>query len=597
MYTQLRGRVHSSWQQPMRYLPMCKARFKKVSCTFFNCKDILSAKHQATMNRNQTHGDHIEAIVPSKHLIDKLPALINHSFTLHKVQTTVTCEGIDNEPTQVLILKDGPGQVSWLTLLAKGKESYEVVSFYPVLAPRSRTLAKITTVEEWQNHIEATITCEIEDCFTISFFATDYAWNKNRYRVGDTMYLDLAALAYSLEEAAQGFDFDGQQAIDFLSKIGKQPSYDENGNVSPVHISTEQLVAFLGTNQDYPDNYEFQAPAGTTSHCPTLGIDMTCMSLLMHRDPDLGINLYYKTSMLPDIAQGKPVSGMLWVQGSISENQTGDSGLTQIGCDIESTPQAMASKGEEYISLIEEKNEQGCLDMFENVNWLLDPLDKIKIAPGYVLDAFDCGSSYGANLQLYVCQKDSLQEYMPDLEKRKERENRLYMTAKERKKAGPFEDYIPPYDDSMRIGQRLDLAEAKQVPAIWGYLNIPFTPMGIWQAFLLYTASNLLPAQWHGMYNHRDYILEYEQMQNLLYYRGDDFSEEDKENFVDYMMTSKYLPQVDVNGDNAIVTVSYWSQWNGLLRVTLPASKHGSTIAFGEEEYTVIAHYKTDLRF
>ncbi len=289
-----------------------------------------SDRNQDDDENGQAHGDHIAALMePEDFLANHLPKLIDNGEVLKSCKTQVVSEKVDGETTDVFAVVHRDGDVTWLALIAAGvkEDVNELVSFYPLLDSVDRVKAKITDVSEWQDMIEATVTCEV-DCddedfgsLEISFFATDYAWNKSKYIVGEYLYLDLAALAYSAKEAIRHFSFKGQQAIDYLAKSGREPEYDENGNVKPVDFSTEILVAFMNTDDDFPDDFEFHSPIRNVEKINSVGVDLyRCEVLFMH-DPDRPLALYFKREFIPKPEDGMPISGWLWLQGRISENQ------------------------------------------------------------------------------------------------------------------------------------------------------------------------------------------------------------------------------------------------------------------------------------
>ena len=295
-----------------------------------NEEDDSDLEQDDDEGNGQAHGDHIAAFMePEDFLANHLPKLIDNGEVFKSCKTQVDSEKVNGETTDVFAVAHRDGDVTWLALIAAGvKENVnELVSFYPLLDPVERVKAKITDVSAWKDMIEATVTCEVEcddedfGSLEISFFATDYAWNKSKYVVGEYLYLDLAALAYSAREAIRHFSFEGKQAIDYLAKSGREPEYDEDGNVKPVEFSTEILVAFLNTDDDYPDDFEFHSPIRNIERINSVGVDFyRCEMLFMH-DPDRPLALYFKRRFIPTPEDGMPVSGVLWLQGRISENQ------------------------------------------------------------------------------------------------------------------------------------------------------------------------------------------------------------------------------------------------------------------------------------
>ena len=280
------------------------------------------------MHKEQSHGDHIGAIMePRELLANYLNNLIQTGKILQRLNTNAISNTATGEVTEVIAIAKEENDVVWIILLVKGKKNFEFVSVYPQLKPVERIKAKIIDVGEWQNMIEATIFCEIDsdDETTygrkIQFFATDYAWNKSKYLVGENLYIDLAGIAYNAQEGKKGFSFEGQEAIDFLAKTGREPDYDENGNVKPIHFDMTTLAAFLTHNEDYPDDVEFQSPITNITRVNTLGVDLYRCEMFIKHDPDRKLSLYFRPEFIPEPEEGMPVMGVLWLQGCISENQ------------------------------------------------------------------------------------------------------------------------------------------------------------------------------------------------------------------------------------------------------------------------------------
>ena len=280
------------------------------------------------MKKEQGHGDHIGAIMEPQEFLDHhLTRLIDSGKLKNRCRTQAVSDTVNGEETEVITIVNDSEDIQWEILFVKGKEQYELVSAFPLLQPAETVKAKITGVGEWENMIEATIFCEIDcdnedmDGCQLQFFATDYAWNKQRYVVGNYLFIDLAAIAYNVREGQKGFSFDGQKAIDFLAKTGREPDYDENGNVQPVHFSLEHLVAFLTHNEDYPDNVEFQSPISNITPVNAIDVDLYRCEMLFKHDPDRKLALYFRREFIPAPQDGMPLAGVLWLQGHISDTR------------------------------------------------------------------------------------------------------------------------------------------------------------------------------------------------------------------------------------------------------------------------------------
>lgn len=286
----------------------------------------------------------------------------------------------------------------------------------------------------------------------------------------------------------------------------------------------------------------------------------------------------------------------------------------------DATPEVLGEKGYDLVETIEERKDSGALDSLytkvftfpktwtdgvgqktarriSDAGWLLDELDCLSLADGYVLDAYEMGDSYGSNTRLYVRRADARVQYRPDLEKRKERERRLFMSAAEREKDGPFVDYVAPYDESMYISGLVDLEESKRIPEIWGYFTIPFTPMGIWQACLLKRVYVWMPAKWHGGYNNNSTVFFRDSVKSLLDTDGFVKLTPEQRAFIERSLhTDELLPHVEIGVDNAIVTYVVWSRWGGLQRRILDVKRKGKTLSFGEERSETLVHYDCGIR-
>ena len=269
----------------------------------------------------QNHGDHIDAIMPAaKFLKEHLRNIISESKVYRRVRTEVSIEELKSERTDVTALVHGTSPMRMLTLLAyspQGKVN-QFVSIYPIL---SGTIirAHIERVLEWDNQLEATIECSVGD-FAFAFFATDYYENKRAYIEGDEISLELSALGCKVKEAQRGFSFEGQQAIDWLAKIGETPKYSKDGSVEPGKVSAEKLVAFMNHDEKCPDEAAFQSPAVGISKSEIIGIGFYRTMITIHRDENdkaISIPLYFRKDMCPNIKSKDPISGWIWVVGNI----------------------------------------------------------------------------------------------------------------------------------------------------------------------------------------------------------------------------------------------------------------------------------------
>lgn len=273
---------------------------------------------------HQGHGDHMAPFFKDDEILIYINDIIQSSKPGNDIETEyVSYESDEKIKAEVLAMRYESGSIGFLTLLAKPQhqQQYEYISGYPYLDGIAHDVV-ITDVFEWKNCLEATVKCmvrnEYDEDFEFSFFATDYYANKHRYQVGAKLRINLAASALSSEQGSLGFEFTGQQAVDFLAKTGRQPTYDDKGNIEPVKFSTAELVAFMPTDDETPDIVGFMSPI------KVINTDMVFFDkkisrgeILIHRDPDIKTTLYYNAET--KIEAGYPIMGGLWLSAHLEE--------------------------------------------------------------------------------------------------------------------------------------------------------------------------------------------------------------------------------------------------------------------------------------
>lgn len=272
----------------------------------------------------QTHGDHMSPFFKDGNVVYHFNEMIQASEPVDDpIETQFTDEETNRTfSTTILPLKFDVGKISFLFLLAMNekKESYVFVSCYPYLQGLN-TEVEILEVLEWRNQIEATIRCKYRTAdgdFEFSFFATDYYVNKHQYRPGAKLTLNIAASGLYAEEGSAGFEFTGQQAVDFLAKMGQKPTYNERGEIEPVKFSTANTVVFIAADETTPDIAECMSPITLIEEdMQFMETRISCGEILLHRDPDFKTILYYSSGV--NIHPGHPIMGNFWISGRIAQ--------------------------------------------------------------------------------------------------------------------------------------------------------------------------------------------------------------------------------------------------------------------------------------
>ena len=338
------------------------------------------------------HGDHLDSIMSAKTLMSRyLKTIVQDAKSWKQTRTFVTTSDMYEEKTDVFSLMYGEGNMRMLVIAAASTKNNtnEFMALYPVTAGIP-TEVKIDKIIEWDNQIEATVFCSVGE-FEFAFFPVDYYCNKKKYKVGETMTVDLSAIGMSVEEAQRGFQFEGQQAVDWLAKIGEKPDYDENGNVMPVKFSMEKLVAFFNKDSKCPDEAEFQSPVGEIDTTSILGVNFYKTSItICRRDTDDGelevsIPFYFRQDFFPTVQKEDPIRGWLWVTGSVTgEHEEGNSEPAEVNKLAK-----IAADFEEYMEKFDYR-------AYDDAMAILSKLPALKIHKNYILDVFEEGDDHGS---------------------------------------------------------------------------------------------------------------------------------------------------------------------------------------------------------
>lgn len=523
----------------------------------------------------QTHGDHIEGIMSSEEFVsDILPKIVNESRIVEQTTQIVTTDALYSEPADIYGMHYGEGVMMMGSMIAEcGKKgTNEFISTYPLL-DGSKVEVIIEKVIEWDNQLEATIKCFCGD-FHFAFFATDYFKHKVYYRVGSRLPLSLSALGIEVNEGERSFSIEGDEAVEWLKKMGKEPVYAKDGNVEPVKIGMEQIVAYVSIDSKCPDEALFQSPVKSLEDAQMLGIDFFKAQILIHRDEDgkeISVPIYFRKDFLPCVEVGMPIGGHSWLMGQIE----------QAYVDAVPKPECneIAEMAFDFNNFMSAQN----FDAFEDLDFVKEQLPLLKIRGGYILDGFECGNEYGWRMKLYCCKKGSQKKFVPY------------------KEDFAGNKVVNTYDDSEVIGGRIPYEVADQIPEVLSYFSVPFTREGILQAWLLHNAEWFMPLGWHAGYGRKDFLFIEEDMDYLMpeeYDRGENRTQRQACRELLSMVDRRGIePSVVVYGNEAEVSYAYWNSWTGLVKVKVHATKKGDTVAFGEPKLTVLVPFSCGIRF
>ena len=266
----------------------------------------------------QGPGDHIDTIMDPDEFLEKhLPEVGTWTF-FDTAHTNITHNEYHNDEGDLLVVKTG-GDMGMIALMLNNAKAKRIdfVCTYPFHKgiPHKLTIKKVA---EWDSQVEAVVYAETEE-MPIAFYATDYYTNKKRYVPGAELDIELAASAYKIVEGEKETVLDAETSARMRSDMGIEPEYDKDGNVLPMILSNEKLVAYLPHNEEFPDDAEFASSIKSVEQVSLFGIDFIKAEIsICHEPEETYVPLYFKKEYLPDAKKGTLVRGFLWMQGKIN---------------------------------------------------------------------------------------------------------------------------------------------------------------------------------------------------------------------------------------------------------------------------------------
>lgn len=553
-----------------------KVNGKALGFVIVNCKDFrISNTHTKKIPGShstwypydvlyQTHGDHHAPFLDDDELLPYLKTSLNKKSTLcHKVITNVNLDEDTDFDTTVCSLKIGDPNIDkafYLALLAvdRAGKTNQFVSAYPYLQGKP-TLVKILDILEWDNRIEATIKCVYENDgeeFEFHFFATDYFANKHLYQIGNTIEIALAASSGNARVASKGFKFEGQKAIDFLYKMGKKPTYDENGEVEPVNFSTEKLVAFLVHDKKCPDEAEFQSPTEYSPYGDHICFDarkpIRTRLITINNSTELKIPLYFSADF--EIHSGDPLCGTLWLTGRLAYPGL-HSNRAHINKVMDAANFSLLAK-----NLLIIFQSRQLYNRKEHID-IMRILDGIEFPYGYYLFTAKVGNEESYYHRFYV--SHTPQYFVPKREP-------------DGKMSAPIEGNDHP--QGFVPTTKLD-----SFPRLFERIGVRYnSATAMWQAFLLYIGEHLMPRK--GRFaEYRKYIFSSDDYKDNVIIENSDFSYFDLNPVVYFLST--YC---------GVVTVHYWDEDRGLIREVYTFTYNEGYVTFQLDATYSLIKYTSD---
>lgn len=206
-----------------------------------------------------------------------------------------------------------------LILLDHKNNKNAFFSAYPITNSGMHIQLELVEIQEWSNQVEAVLTAVDQEGYEYRFFDNLYALNKHQYKIGESYYFVLGATASQVEILEKpSFQFEGEQAIDFLTKLGEE--IEDPDNVGEVTFDLSQLKAFFQTEDSIPQLAEFQSPIEDI-HLLKVDNHVLYQFDIQTYENDLPqyLPLFVKKELLnkePEIKQ--PLRGILYLFGYLS---------------------------------------------------------------------------------------------------------------------------------------------------------------------------------------------------------------------------------------------------------------------------------------
>ncbi|MEQ8200550.1 MAG: hypothetical protein ABRQ24_03890 [Syntrophomonadaceae bacterium] len=275
------------------------------------------------------HGDHWECIFAMDEFNkDWIPKILAEGKVIDAIKLTRKWFDNDYESEEAVVIFSYPdGELSFNAIcVSNSKEkTLSLFSMYPCINDGTVIELTVENIIDWGeggDGIEGVIQAVDEKGSPFGFFDTKYYKNRNKYEIGKTYPFKVAAIVYMIEPLdSRTFEItEVDKIMDFYSKLGDKPKYDEDGKLKPLIFDLSQLVALLSKSEEYPDDFEFQFPINDITNFIIDDVNIYKIKAPFMRDPDIEGVLYVSDKILNhEISIGEPIRGVLWMQGFLDE--------------------------------------------------------------------------------------------------------------------------------------------------------------------------------------------------------------------------------------------------------------------------------------
>lgn len=276
--------------------------FNKKQITSLHIKDEEkkeSNRIEVTFDNTGKHGDNFGGLFGFNYLES------DHGY--HYLREMIAFTSVQNSTLQNSIAKihehsfEDNGLIRLRSITKKINNSQDIVSAYPYLYTNYILPFETRKIIEWSHAscMEAEITGGGRNTFGLTFFATDYAVNKERYKVEKKLNIKISAIALVLD----------------LSNIT-----EINGNV----LSEEFSTYMPNKDMNSTSYFDFIGILNSFKKCNinehSYGYILNVKLINQETDPSfftIDVFINKENMRMDELVKGMKLTGLLWFQGEI----------------------------------------------------------------------------------------------------------------------------------------------------------------------------------------------------------------------------------------------------------------------------------------
>jgi len=320
-----------------------RGRLMRRFAALFSCSDIIEGARQLFEEGFQKyvgkegHGDHWGALGEASQVVEKLVPL---TISQGEVESVDSLRRVGQAMTQpadktVCSVFHSPEPLGLKVILQERddyEKSYQLVTGFPA-AKKGVTLPfTIREILPWENLVEGVLVGQLDDGetpdsygegATIGFFDTSFGQHYWRYRSGERLFFQLAALAIKVEKIERlTFEIDNQESLKRkYDLLGETPELDSDGLIRPDVYNMDGMKALMSGTGEYPEDCSFHMKISRLSvfQLENIPVIEACGPLFPTGPVEEGI-MYIPQPVLPSglvLSVGDNIRGVAWLHGRI----------------------------------------------------------------------------------------------------------------------------------------------------------------------------------------------------------------------------------------------------------------------------------------